>query len=71
MSACDLPRIRGVRHDNARLKLADLVLRRGFRGAMDYLLMRAQFPDHDAFEQKRANTSASARCRSCRHCWSS
>mgnify|MGYP001168767620 FL=1 len=42
--------------DNARLVLADPVLRRGFRGAMDYLADKraAQFPEHDAFERLRS-----------------
>lgn len=41
--------------DNARLVLADPVLRRSFRGAMDFLMDKrsAQFPDADAFERLR------------------
>ena len=42
--------------DNARLVLADPVLRRSFRGAMDFLTDKraAQFPDTAAFERLRA-----------------
>ncbi len=42
--------------DNARLVLADPVLRRSFRGAMDFLADKraAQFPDTAAFERLRA-----------------
>ena len=49
--------------DNARLVLADPVLRRGFRGAMDYLADKraVQFPDGDAFEALRALVLEQAR----------
>ena len=41
--------------DNSRLVLADPVLRRNFRGAMDFLTDKraAQFPDADAFAELR------------------
>jgi L-lactate dehydrogenase complex protein LldF len=46
--------------DNARIVIADPVLRRGFRGAMDFLTDKraAQFPDHEAFERLRARGAA-------------
>ncbi len=42
--------------DNAHIVLADPVLRRSFRGAMDFLTDKraAQFPDGEAFERLRA-----------------